>query len=274
MRGTTVRDNQASGHFQFGGAVYVDSAPATISRSTFARNTAVGSVQGGGLFVGGVSRVSATTFVGNVLRTAVSGDQVYGSAALVAGTGTLLIASSTMSGNRLEADPADVSDTASGAVATFGQPLTLRGSTLSGNTATNVPGGFPDSGSLGGTSAIDLVNTIVAGGTPTNCGATARTASHSIDTDGSCAIGTTNGNLTGVNPLLAPLAANGGPTLTHAIGATSPARDAADLATCLATDQRGVVRPQRSGCDIGAFELEPALPGPPVLPGPGARPRT
>jgi hypothetical protein len=70
-----------------------------------------------------------------------------------------------------------------------------------------------------------------------------------------------------VNPLLAPLAANGGPTLTHAIGATSPARDAADLATCLATDQRNVVRPQGSGCDIGAFELEPAVLGPPVTPG-------
>lgn len=55
--------------------------------------------------------------------------------------------------------------------------------------------------------------------------------------------------------LLSPLANNGGPTLTMAIAATSPARDAADASFCPATDQRGSSRPQGNGCDIGAFEL-------------------
>ena len=54
------------------------------------------------------------------------------------------------------------------------------------------------------------------------------------------------------------LANNGGPTLTHALLAGSPAIDAADNAVCPATDQRGVARPQGPGCDIGAFELEGA----------------
>lgn len=51
------------------------------------------------------------------------------------------------------------------------------------------------------------------------------------------------------------LTANGGPTLTHLIRSTSPARDAAPL--CSGVDQRGVLRPQGTSCDIGAVELVP-----------------
>jgi hypothetical protein len=58
----------------------------------------------------------------------------------------------------------------------------------------------------------------------------------------------------GLNPLLGPLAGNGGPTLTHALGAGSPAIDAAGAATCPATDQRGVTRPQGAACDFGFYE--------------------
>jgi hypothetical protein len=54
------------------------------------------------------------------------------------------------------------------------------------------------------------------------------------------------------------LAANGGPTETEALGAGSAAIDAiATPAACAATDQRGVVRPQGAGCDIGAYEAGP-----------------
>jgi hypothetical protein len=51
------------------------------------------------------------------------------------------------------------------------------------------------------------------------------------------------------------LAANGGPTLTHALVTGSPAIDASPADTgCEPTDQRGVTRPQGAACDIGAFE--------------------
>ncbi|MBK8433087.1 MAG: hypothetical protein IPL28_18115 [Chloroflexi bacterium] len=64
------------------------------------------------------------------------------------------------------------------------------------------------------------------------------------------------GDQTGVsNPGLFPLANNGGPTLTHALTADSPALDAGG-ALCAATDQRGVARPQRAACDIGAVEMQ------------------
>lgn len=53
-----------------------------------------------------------------------------------------------------------------------------------------------------------------------------------------------------LDPLLGPLAYNGGPTRTHAIGAGSPAIDQG--LTCLPTDQRGY--PVVGRCDLGAFE--------------------
>lgn len=59
--------------------------------------------------------------------------------------------------------------------------------------------------------------------------------------------------------LLSTLADNGGPTQTIAISAQSPARDAASQSFCPGVDQRGIARPQGSGCDIGAFELLLAL---------------
>jgi hypothetical protein len=55
--------------------------------------------------------------------------------------------------------------------------------------------------------------------------------------------------------ILAPLADNGGPTLTHALVPGSPAIDAAPVdSDCPATDQRATARPQGAMCDIGAFE--------------------
>ena len=64
----------------------------------------------------------------------------------------------------------------------------------------------------------------------------------------------------GADPLLGPLADNGGPTQTHALLAGSPAIDHSDNLTCPPTDQRGVSRPQGPACDTGAYEAEPTAP--------------
>jgi hypothetical protein len=56
------------------------------------------------------------------------------------------------------------------------------------------------------------------------------------------------------DPLLQPLADNGGPTMTHALGVGSPAIDAGNNNMGLATDQRGFARVAGSRPDIGAFE--------------------
>jgi hypothetical protein len=69
-----------------------------------------------------------------------------------------------------------------------------------------------------------------------------------------------NGSIVGtlanpIDPLLGPLANNGGPTQTHALLPGSPAIDAANPNSFPSTDQRGVPRPQGAGPDIGAYEL-------------------
>jgi hypothetical protein len=59
-----------------------------------------------------------------------------------------------------------------------------------------------------------------------------------------------------LSSVLAPLGANGGPTLTHLIVVNGPAQNASP--SCLESeDQRGVARPQGAACDIGAVELIP-----------------
>ena len=86
---------------------------------------------------------------------------------------------------------------------------------------------------------------------------------HNIASDASCGL-TGNGDLNSTNPLLGPLANNGGRTPTHAPLLGSPAIDAVPIAACtdstgqfVATDQRGVPRPQGAACDVGSVELNP-----------------
>jgi len=56
------------------------------------------------------------------------------------------------------------------------------------------------------------------------------------------------------DPLLLPVADNGGQTLTAALRPGSPALDTANPTYCPPTDQRGFKRPAGPGCDIGAYE--------------------
>ena len=98
-----------------------------------------------------------------------------------------------------------------------------------------------------------IEDTIIAATSGTACagaGVAAFTGSNNLASDATCSIATVG------NPVLGALADNGGPTNTHALGATSPAIGAASQAPdrCTGTDQRGVARPQGGACDIGAYE--------------------
>jgi predicted outer membrane repeat protein len=64
-------------------------------------------------------------------------------------------------------------------------------------------------------------------------------------------------NIITADPLLGPLGNYGGNTKNLMLFAGSPAIDQANASYCPSKDQRGVVRPQGMGCDIGAHEFEP-----------------
>jgi hypothetical protein len=135
--------------------------------------------------------------------------------------------------------------------------------TIADNGAPALTAGGLFVGTFGASAAtLNLQNTIVADNGDLGCfqgffgagAVTLNSLGNNVFTDGTC------------NPVasdqvvadagLGLLADNGGPTRTHALLEGSPAIDAADASACPVTDQRGVSRPQRAGCDVGAFELE------------------
>ncbi|MDX6663933.1 MAG: hypothetical protein QOG68_139 [Solirubrobacteraceae bacterium] len=147
-----------------------------------------------------------------------------------------------------------------------GDDLTIINSTITGNHALKGGGGLNSAEGYAPLATqtdlgrVRLRNTIIANNTsdagPANCHTAAmiiESTGHNLDTDGSCSL-TTATDLPKRDPMLAPLADNGGPTETLALLAGSPAIDAAG-SICSPRDQRGVAR--RGACDIGAFEYVP-----------------
>jgi len=136
-------------------------------------------------------------------------------------------------------------------------------STISGNSDSGGEGG----GILSG-GTLTLKSTLLAGQPAGgNCyvyGGTATSAGYNLSDDSSCGFLTQTGDQNNTSAGLDPsgLQNNGGPTQTIALLATSSAVDAIPLSACsdafgnlVSSDQRGITRPQGSGCDIGAFEL-------------------
>jgi CSLREA domain-containing protein len=132
----------------------------------------------------------------------------------------------------------------------------MPGGTNGGTGATGAPGNPAiGGGEFGvGSPALNLQNTLLATNAPSNCGgAVATDAGHNLSFgDTSCPSTFLSGD-----PALGQLADNGGPTETIALGPGSAARDQVPVASCQATDQRGVARPGGPACDIGAYEVAP-----------------
>jgi predicted outer membrane repeat protein len=108
---------------------------------------------------------------------------------------------------------------------------------------------------------LDVVNCILDNGTTSNYDITGGgkyrlTRSYTLCRDASMPI-TGLGNLNTTDPLLEPLADNGGDTQTHALAGNSPAVDAGTFKGVPNQDQRGESRPQGLGYDMGAFERVP-----------------
>ena len=163
--------------------------------------------------------------------------------------------------------------------------IVIIGSTIAQNKATSETGAAAGAGLLSRASHVDVAGSIVAenaglehtANTESNCaaveGGTIVSLGYNLENGSECGF-TSTGDLQGVNPGFSPneLSNNGGNTETLAPALTSRAVNAipTSFAFCNGVDQRGVARPQGSGCDMGAVEYERALskgptPGPPTV---------
>lgn len=257
--------------------------PLELDRMAITGNQADAGGNGGAgaLVLGDRTTIRATTISGNTVVNAGPGQ----SGGAIVNLAPLLVVSSTIADNHVTGPgPND-----GGAILNFG-PATLVNSTISQNSAEGGSGGIF-------AAPFELANSILAGNTASpsaDCAATLESRGYNVvGSPAGCTIVATTGDqvgtvVTALNPLLGPLAANGGPTPTMALLAGSPARDAGNPATpsdvlplppaltpCATSDQRGVSRPAGPRCDIGAFEVVPPPPPaatPPPVPPPVAPP--
>ncbi|MEA2170866.1 MAG: hypothetical protein QOF76_4166 [Solirubrobacteraceae bacterium] len=185
-----------------------------------------------------------------------------------------LLENSTVTGNQLMTVPKaallpdELSGYGGGIDHRGGDDLTIVNSTIAGNHANKGGGGLATTQDYAPTieqielGRVRLRNTIIAHNTSdagnANCRRKAQiiqSTGHNLDSDGTCEL-TDGTDLPGVDPRLRPLAFHGGPTETLALRRRSPAIDAGGL-LCSPADQRGVKRPRRGACDIGAYEYVP-----------------
>jgi CSLREA domain-containing protein len=248
ITGSTININNSSSFLSLGGGISND-GQVTITSSTISNNTAH---YGGGIYSTGIegqATITSSTISGNTANG--DGGGVY----VESGFTATNITNSTISGNTANDDGGGVF-VYSGMTA-----INIINSTISVNSA-NYGGGIYGQSSFNIGSTILSGNTAVTSGPDCYRAGTLTSLGYNLVgyiNSGSCTFGTTD--ITGLNPLLNPLADNGGPTMTHALQAGSPAIDTGNP-SCVGTDQRGAPRPidgdsnESSYCDIGAFELQ------------------
>jgi hypothetical protein len=238
-----------------GGAVFNHNGSVTLLNTTLTQNLAQGgnggnsgmqgvggnggSGFGGALFnLNGVINISSSTIASNVIVLGLLGTGIYDPTHGIGGNGS----PGTAAGGALYSMVYDSAISRTGAV-------TIVNSILAG--------------SIGGSDVINIFPATTSAGT--NLGIvifTAREPNILQTFTNSGGIFTSNGVLA-ANPLLGPLADNGGPTPTMLPLPGSPAIDAGDSKFATVTDQRGQPRIAGASVDLGAVEL----PGPPFFTG-------
>jgi len=247
---------ESSGAAAIGGAIYAGKL--LLGNSLLARNRAsadapdfalrhplstaqlegvVGGL-GGGFFALFDVSISGSTVAANHARVGGGGDAY-----------ALWMQSSTVSGNSAD----------SGAAGLRATLVEVVNSTIAFNSST--ASGMPLAAGLATNSLGELFSSIVFGNTSGD-------VPFDISSFGPIGLGTNN--LVGaadialpaetlrVDPLLAPLADNGGPTPTHALSTGSPAINAGRNSQGFANDQRGTGFPRviDDAADIGSFEMQ------------------
>ncbi len=237
-----------------------------ISGSTISDNTALTREAGGIRADGAVVTISNSLLSGN--RVEVNSD----GGAIFTANSELVIENSTLSDNLTLSDSGAihaVSDANLVSGSNTGQSTTdIVNSTIAFNR--DFAGSVTAEARAGTTSLITVSNSIFSNNLDRNFNAFGA-GQALIISDGFNISDDFSGNLTGtgdqqgIDPLLLPLADNGGATLTHALRLESPAIDAGSNALAvdsngnpLATDQRGTgfARVLDGSVDVGAFETE------------------
>jgi hypothetical protein len=232
----------------YGGAIY-DAGTLAIDDSILTANSS--GQQGGAIYYGGLGPLTITnsTLQGNTTSVAGGGLASASTAAAVT------LVNDTFDGNH--------GGSSGGAIAYLGHPAPgseMEHVTIAHNSAASAGGIY------GPSYALTIENTIVASNPGTavaNCydpngvgtadQAGAADVGGNVDSDSTCFSPATTGDLTSVDPKLAPLGDNGGPTPTDALLAGSPAIFHGLASACAPADQRDVTR-LSSFCDPGAYQ--------------------
>ena len=235
-KASTKDSSGTGGGIWYGSATgAANNATFTLKDSTLSRNKAVG--QGGGFWTSAGATISNVTFFGNDATDSSISDpddwrRGNGGALAVNNNAPIAITNATFANNH--------SGFNGGAVA-GGSTVTVK-NTLFANNTTDWPIKIMQ----------HCTNALTDGSN--NMQFPAKNPNPNFFNETNC----TN-SITIADPQLGALADNGGRTQTMALPNASPAVGAGNNATCPATDQRGVARPQGASCDIGAFELVLAL---------------
>jgi hypothetical protein len=271
VSGSTITGNVAEG--DGGGALDTeDPAAITIDTSTLSGNS--GGI-GGGVGTFGASttlQANASTFSGN--KSAEAGGAVEMSGALAAaavGESSAEFTNSTITGN---------TEASFGALAIRGS-LALNHVTMTNNTSLGQGGEIPlstgrglnaqavegDAANVAAFTFTSVASVVALPQGAANCTefeAPTTDNGYNFSDDTSCGFTAATSNVKSPNdPMLGALADNGGPTQTRQPLTGSPLLDAIPPAACgLTVDQRGVTRPQGTGCDIGAVEVQVVTPAP------------
>jgi CSLREA domain-containing protein len=199
--------------------------------------------RGGGIFNRGGLRLVGSTVAGNRAGRAAGGPG-RGGGVYTAASGSASLSNSTISGNT--AWPAGI-PSRGGGVYSAGD-LAMSHVTITDDSASEGAGLYQSK------QARSLSNSIIAGNAGGACsGQASIDAQGNLDDDGTCGLAAE-----ARDPLLGPLANNGGETDTHALLPGSPAIGAGSRESCAGEDQRHLVRD--AACDIGAFEVQTPVP--------------
>src|SRR5512138_1296590 len=227
--------------------ILVTAAAATEVDQFIVQNSRTGS-NSGAIYHAGVNLTLKNSTLNN--NNAGRGAGIY-----VTSNAGLTLINSTISGN--------TANTSGGGIYVDSGTVNIEYSTIAYNTATSSGGGI-----YRNTGTLNIHNSILANNTnitAPNCNYLSASGYDIISSITGCTVPAGTGNQLDVDPQIE--ATLTGTSAVHALAAGSPAMDAGDLTSCTTNagnrDQRGTIRPQGTGCDIGAFESENFEPGVP-----------